>query len=202
MDIHRQSHLVHNLEVIEAPLVIHQMENFRVQRWESLVLRYVRLGRCQEEMEMVRLRYRHWDTSIYLVHSVEIRQAFLLESQMGRLVFMYESQYGLEMVNWRILQQERSHFVQMVDMRQATPMVDNMGVEMESLRDLHWKRSHLVQMVELRQATPMLGHMGVGMESLRNRHWKRSHLVQMVDLRKAPKMVGHMGLEMASLWAI
>ena len=36
---------------------------------------------------------------------------------MGRLVFMYEYQYGLEMVNWRILQKEISHFVQMVDMR-------------------------------------------------------------------------------------
>ena len=49
-----------------------QVENLRVQNWESLVLSYDLMMRYQVEMEMASLRDVHWERS-YLVHNVELR---------------------------------------------------------------------------------------------------------------------------------
>ena len=43
MDLHWESHLVQNMKLMEDPLVIYQVENFRVKNWDSLVLRYAHL---------------------------------------------------------------------------------------------------------------------------------------------------------------
>ena len=38
MDIHWERHLVHNMDMREAPLVICQVEKLRVHHWESLLV--------------------------------------------------------------------------------------------------------------------------------------------------------------------
>ena len=43
IDIYWESHLVHNIELKEAPLVRYQVENLMVKNWEILLLRYVPL---------------------------------------------------------------------------------------------------------------------------------------------------------------
>ena len=73
MDCHWESHLVQNIDLREAPLVRYQVENLRVQNYESLVLRYAPSVICQVETEMVSLRVLHWERSSYLVHNVELR---------------------------------------------------------------------------------------------------------------------------------
>ena len=49
-----------------------QVENLRVQQWDSRVLRYAPLERFQVEIDMSSLRDLHWERS-YLVHNVELR---------------------------------------------------------------------------------------------------------------------------------
>ena len=72
VDLHLESHLVQHLYLMEAPPVRLQVENLRVQNWESLVLSYDLMMRYQVEMEMASLRDVHWERS-YLVHNVELR---------------------------------------------------------------------------------------------------------------------------------
>ena len=49
--------------------MIYQVENMRLQTWESLVLRYALLVICQVEMDMVNFRDIHLERSSYLVHN-------------------------------------------------------------------------------------------------------------------------------------
>ena len=39
MDCHWESQLLQDMDIIEAPMVIYQMDKFRVQNWEILLLR-------------------------------------------------------------------------------------------------------------------------------------------------------------------
>ena len=69
VDLHLESHLVQHLYLMESPPVRLQVENLRVQNWESLLLSYDFMMRYQVEMEMAGLRDVHWERS-YLVHNV------------------------------------------------------------------------------------------------------------------------------------
>ena len=53
-------------------MVRFQVENLRVQKYESMFLRHAPLVICQAEMDMVSLRYLYWDRS-YLVQNVKLR---------------------------------------------------------------------------------------------------------------------------------
>ena len=87
MDLHWESHFLHHLDLKKAPMVIYRVDNWRVQQWERLVLRYDSMGRCQVEMKMARSRIIHWKRS-YLVNNVKLRYVLLLSAQIGRLVLI------------------------------------------------------------------------------------------------------------------
>ena len=70
LNIHWESHLVHNIYLREVPLVIYQVENLRLNNRESMVLRYSLLVICKVEMYMVSFRDIHWERSSFLVHNV------------------------------------------------------------------------------------------------------------------------------------
>ena len=153
-------------------------------------------------MGVVRLRDIHCNRCSYLVQNLGLSQVLQLAYQMGRLVLMQESQQGLNMVSLMVLHWQGSHLLQMVDLRQAPPMVCHIRLEMTSWGFLYCEGSHLVNMVDMRQDPPMLSHMRLDMESLRDIQWERINLVQMVELICAPPMVGHMGVQMTSLKAL
>ena len=61
-----------SMEMREALLVRYHVENLRMLKWGSLVLRYDTLMIRQVEMDMASLRDNHRYRS-YLVHNVELR---------------------------------------------------------------------------------------------------------------------------------
>ena len=63
-----------NMELREAHMVRYQVDNLRVQNWESLLLRNAPIVRCQleMEMEMASLRDLHLERN-YLVQNVELK---------------------------------------------------------------------------------------------------------------------------------
>ena len=42
-DIHWESQLVHNMDLMEAPMVIWKVDNLRFQNWESLLFQNLEL---------------------------------------------------------------------------------------------------------------------------------------------------------------
>ena len=60
MDLHWESHFVQIMELRYAPMMMYQVENLRMQNWESLLMRYVPLLGYQVEMDIISCRVLHW----------------------------------------------------------------------------------------------------------------------------------------------